>query len=241
MFKSKKTLLLMVFLFVIIGVGAAFLIAEFFSGKSKETLDYSKDITDIQATRGNEYENELKENSNDIVISGGEQIYGKEPVTIIAYDSFSCAHCAFFYENVFPSLKKDYIDSGRVKFIHRDFPLDVQALTATKLLKCFAQNNSTEKVVNVILAVYETQKDWAGSDSYKQELTKIFEFAGMPSSEASECIADEELENRVLEDRVRAAKLLKITGTPTFFINGKRLVKEHSFGSFVSEIDEISK
>jgi protein-disulfide isomerase len=126
-------------------------------------------------------------------------------------------------------------------FIHRDFPLDVQALTATKLIRCFANKKDVNenKIFNLITGVYETQKDWATSEDYTEKLTQIFEFAGLNSKEGEACIKDEELENRILEERLRASKILKITGTPTFFINGEKLEDDYGIRTFEAIIDAI--
>lgn len=212
---------------------AVFLISHF-GAKSNGVLNYSTDISQIKADNAADYAKELLVNKDDISLGAKDA-----KITIIAYDSFSCVHCAFFYENVFPLIKSNYIDTGKARFIHRNFPFDIRALSASKLLKCYALNNTNNEVFNIIFGIYQVQKEWIDSDSYIEILSNIFEFAGMDKKYIGECLKDEELENRILEGRLKATKMLKINATPTFFINGEKLQRDHSFKNFSTEIDKI--
>lgn len=233
MLKNKRFIIIGLMIVTIIAMFVVYFIIFIFNKKS-ETISYSGDIKQIQAVDNAVAQNELQVSSLDISIGSSFA-----PVKIISYDSFSCIHCANFFNNIFPEIKKRYIDTGKVLFIHRDFPLDVQALTATKLVKCFARSNNSVQVFNSILAIYTSQKDWANAENYFDRLAEIFEFAGANKVSLEECSKDEELENRILEERLRASKNLKINGTPTFFINGERYNKNGSLSSFFEEIDSL--
>lgn len=233
MFKNKKLFLIFLLLLALFTVGGVYMLL-LFTNKNNPKIKYSGDISEIKAVDEAIAKTELQISALDVTIGSSSA-----PVKIISYDSFSCIHCANFFNNVFPEIKKRYIDTGKVLFIHRDFPLDVQALTATKLVKCFAKNNPAEKVFNSIRAIYASQKDWSNSENYQEKLMEVFEFAGASKTSLEDCIKDEELENRVLEDRLRASKNLKIMGTPTFFINEERYNKNGSLSSFFEEIDSL--
>ena len=233
MLKNKKFLIIgLIFLALVVATAVYFSVSTV--NKASETISYSGDINDIRSADEALAQTELQILSTDISIGSASA-----PIKIISYDSFSCIHCANFFNTIFPEIKRRYIDTGKVLFVHRDFPLDVQALTATKLVKCFARNNNSAQVFNSIIAIYTSQKDWTNAENYQDKLSEIFEFAGANKSTLEDCIKDEELENRILEERLRASKNLKVNATPTFFINGRRYEKGGNLKSFTDEIDEI--
>lgn len=182
----------------------------------------------------------LKPNANDI-------IYGSKdaPVTFIEYASLSCPHCASFHSESFDRLKSDYIDQGKVKFIHRDFPLNQPALTAAMIAICQNKNYSSdgaEKYYTLIRALFKTQDAWAFDEKYNQKLESIAKLDGMSSQNFNSCINDNKLQRQILESRMQAAKILKIQSTPTFFINDQVIEGYIDYKTFQTTIDkELSK
>jgi protein-disulfide isomerase len=196
-------------------------------------INYVESLESAQNSFSEEAKMMLKLQNSDISLGNKNA-----PVQIISYDSYSCVHCAKFFSVIFPLIEENYIKTGKVIFIHREFPLDVTALTATKLMKCFFKKNpNQEKAFNLIAGIYETQKDWGGSEDYQEKLTQIFEFANFSKKDSENCLKNEELENQILEERLQSSKVLKIMATPTFFINGERLNGDYSYKNFESIIE----
>jgi protein-disulfide isomerase len=159
----------------------------------------------------------------------------KAPVSIIKYSSLSCTHCASFYNNVYDELKKKYIDTGDVRFVFRDFPLNLQALHATMMVRC-APKDKTEKFIS---ALFSTQNNWATKKNYLEILSNIAKLGGMSGKDFDACIANKELENTLTIERFQAAKALEIRATPTFFINGAPYAGKHDLTSLSAVIDPL--
>jgi protein-disulfide isomerase len=239
---QKKFLLVLIISFMLIGILLSLFIVSSIS--EKNTINYANNIDEIQVSDVENIKSELKILKSDFTLGDINA-----PIQIISYDSFSCHHCANFFENVFPEIDEKYIKTGKVLFIHRDFPLDIQSLTATKLMKCVLNSKSEDESIEnfnkkafaLILSLYQSQKDWINSDVNSESLYQLFQFAGIKKNDAQDCIKDEELENRILEERLKASKILKITGTPTFFINGKKFQRNYIFREFENEFTSILK
>lgn len=153
----------------------------------------------------------LKVQKDDFVIGNK-----KAPVTIIEYASLTCSHCADFYNNTFEALKKKYIDTGKVRFIYRDFPLNEPAMRGSMLVNCAPKENK-EKFLKVL---FSTQNNWAFKKNYLEVLSNIAKLGGMPQKNFEACIANKELEHSIAKTRFFAAKVLEIRATPSFYING---------------------
>jgi protein-disulfide isomerase len=148
----------------------------------------------------------------------------KAPVVMIEYASLSCPHCAIFYREAFEKLKSEYIDSGKVKFVFRDFPLNQQALVAAMVADCRLQDEKeerAEKYYGLVKALFKTQDSWAFDPKYTEKLESIAKLDGMSSERFKSCIEDQKLQTKVLQLRMEAAKSLQIHSTPTFFVNGE--------------------
>lgn len=146
------------------------------------------------------------------------------PVQMIEYASLSCPHCAEFTREAFDKVKKDYIDTGKVLFVFRHFPLNQPALTAAMFADCQAQlSNLTthDKYFNTIKALFKTQDSWAFAANFTERLETIAKLDGMSSETFNRCITDEALKKNILTKRMSAAKSLNITSAPSFFINGE--------------------
>jgi protein-disulfide isomerase len=141
------------------------------------------------------------------------------PVTVIEYASMTCPHCAHFSKTTFPDLKTKYIDTGKVRFIFREFPLDELAAAAAMLARCIDKTNG-EKAMAVIEVLFASQEKWAVRNPLPQ-LQQITRQAGMSQQAFDECLKDQTLYNNVLAMRERASKEYKVESTPTLFVNGK--------------------
>ena len=171
-------------------------------------------------------------NENDFVI-GDENA----PVTIIEYASLSCSHCASFHNDTLEPLKKEYIDTGKVRFVFRDFPFNYPALLGSMVLRCIP-NDVRYEYMN---ALFQLQKSWVNKENAKttQELYKIMQSGGMTKSEFDECISNTDLENEILQGLIAAQNEFKIKSTPSFIINGKLIEGNKSIKDFRQIIDKI--
>jgi protein-disulfide isomerase len=148
-----------------------------------------------------------------------EQVLGKAdaPVTIVEYASMTCGHCASFHKTTYPELKKRYIDTGKVRFIFREFPLDPLAAGAFMLARCAGEG----KYFPMIEMLFEQQDKWA----IRQPLPPLLALAkqaGFTEQSFNTCLQDYKLLKQVEEIRDRGSKEYGVASTPTFFINGKK-------------------
>ena len=150
----------------------------------------------------------------------GEQEVGSAsaPVTIIEYASMTCPHCAQFHETVYPEIKKNYIDTGKVRFIFREFPLDPLAAAGFMLARC----GDKSKYFPMIETLFAQQKDWVVQKPL-QPLLAIAKQAGFTQETFDACLANQKVLDGIEEVRARAAQKFQVTSTPTFFVNGKML------------------
>ena len=148
----------------------------------------------------------------------GEAVLGsaEAPVTIIEYASMTCPHCATFSKTTFPALKAKYIDTGKVRFIFREFPLDELAVAASMMARCVGGDKS----MAMIDVLFASQDKWAVRNPLPQ-LQQITKQAGMSQQAFEACLADQKLYNDVLAMRERGSKEYKVESTPTLFVNGK--------------------
>jgi protein-disulfide isomerase len=142
------------------------------------------------------------------------------PVTIVEYASMTCGHCANFHNNVLPVLKEKYIDTGKVRLVFREFPLDQRAALASMMARCAGG----DKALPLISVLFSKQEDWAtATDDF---LTKVFKYGqqvGLTKQSFEQCRNNEKLLKDILAVRERAHGTFGVNQTPTFFINGKRL------------------
>ena len=140
------------------------------------------------------------------------------PITIIEYASLTCPHCAHFTNEVLPELKKKWIDSGKVKLVLRDFPLDEPALRAAMIAHCAPR----DRFYAYVDTFFATQDKWVMAKDYREALARIVKLGGMSQDEFDNCLKNTDLENKILEGRLAASKELDVNATPTFFINGTK-------------------
>ncbi len=140
------------------------------------------------------------------------------PVVIVEYASLTCPTCGRFHKDTFPVIKKDYVDTGRVRFIYRDFPLDGVALAASMLARCAGRDN----YFGFIELLYDQQDSWATSRDPQTALRTLFALGGMSSESFDKCLDNRDIQNEVLTQRLEAVQTFGVDGTPTLFVNGRR-------------------
>jgi protein-disulfide isomerase len=149
-------------------------------------------------------------------------------VTIVEYASVTCSHCADFHEETWPSLKKRYVDTGKVKFILREFPLDPLSAAAFMLARCFG----SDKRDGLIDEMFDQQKSWAFVPKPGEPLLALVKAAGMSQTEIETCLRNQSLFDSLNKSRDLAASQLAIDSTPTFFVNGRKMTGELPIGEF---------
>ena len=161
----------------------------------------------------------------------------KAPVTIVEYASMTCPHCAHFQETTFPELKKRYIDTGKVRYIFREFPLDNLAAAAFMLARCAGELDSG-KYYAMIDTMFAQQRTWAVEKPIPP-LMAIAKQAGFTEKSFDECLANQKLLNGIEDVRQRAIKDFQVESTPTFFINGTRKVGALTLDEMTKVIDPM--
>ncbi len=141
-------------------------------------------------------------------------------VTVVEYASMTCPHCAHFANEIFDDFKKKYIDTGKVRYVFREFPLDNLAAAVSMLARCAGP----DKAIPLIETFYAKQPDWAfASGSPVPKLFDIAKQAGFTQESFDKCLTDQKLLDQITAQRSRASDTFGVNATPTFFINGKRL------------------
>lgn len=140
------------------------------------------------------------------------------PVTIVEYASMTCSHCAAFYATTFPVLKTKYIDTGKVRFILREFPLDPLATAGFMLARC-AGDDKRDAIVDLLFA---QQKNWAFTEKPVESLAVLLKQAGIGQEKFETCLKDQDLYDKVNKVRDRASEKFGVSATPTFFFNGQK-------------------
>jgi protein-disulfide isomerase len=149
----------------------------------------------------------------------GDQILGNAnaPVTIVEYASMTCPHCASFHETIFPELKKRFIDTGKVRFVFREFPLDPLAAAASLLARCAGG----DKFFPMVETLFAQQNEWRVQKPL-QPLFAIAQQAGFTQQTFDACLENQQMLQGLEEARTRAAQRFNVQSTPTFFINGRQ-------------------
>jgi protein-disulfide isomerase len=160
-------------------------------------------------------------------------------VTITEFASMTCPHCAAFAEGVFPKIKSEYIDSGKVRYVFREFPLDIKAAAGSMLARCIAKDDSG-KYFAVIDMLFKQQNDWVVKNT-TETLTRIGKQAGLSQQAVETCLKDQALLDKIAADQKFASDVLKVNSTPTFFINGEMIKGETSFEEFDKKIKSLLK
>jgi len=157
-------------------------------------------------------------------------------ITIIAYESLTCGHCANFHNDVYPQIKKEFIDTGLVKIEFRHFPLDMAALNASKISQC--NNNGKSDLIHIL---FSNQQKWAKGETIEETnsyLKKLLKDKKI-NIDFDKCISDKNIEDFVLNDRISGLKKFKINATPTIIINNKKFDKPINFKNLKKAIEKL--
>jgi protein-disulfide isomerase len=160
------------------------------------------------------------------------------PITIVEFSSMTCSHCAAFAENVFPMLQTRYIDTGIVRFVSREFPLEIKAAGAAMLARCAATGDAA-RYFAVLTMLFREQDDLI--DHTAETLKEVGGHFGMSGDAVEACVKDQDLLDKLKADQKFAYDRLKVDATPTFFINGTRVKGEISFEELEARLATLRK
>ena len=166
------------------------------------------------------------------IISGNENA----KITIIAYESLTCSHCASFHKDIYPQLKKEYIDTGLAKIEFRHFPLDIAAFNASKIAQC-----KSDQSLEILKSLYSNQQARVKGNTVEainNNLKKFIEKEGF-EIDFDKCINDKEIEDFVLNDRIEGAKNFKVNATPTIIINNKKFEKSLNYKNLKKSLEKL--
>ena len=157
-------------------------------------------------------------------------------ITIIAYESLTCSHCADFHKDIYPQLKKDFIDTGLAKIEFRHFPLDVAAFNASKISQC--KSNESLKILN---SLYSNQQEWVRGDTVEKINGNLKKFIKSQGFEINfeKCINNKEIEDFVLNDRIEGVKKFKVNATPTIIINNEKFEKTLNYKNLKKSLEKL--
>tara|TARA_B100000029_G_scaffold221567_1_gene219242 strand:+ start:310 stop:891 length:582 start_codon:yes stop_codon:yes gene_type:complete len=171
--------------------------------------------------------------------SNVKRIYeGKEDskITILIFESLTCSHCAKFHTDIYPDLKKNFIDKGFVKLEYRNFPLDLAAFNAAKVAHCKSSNGK-----EVLHFLYKNQSQWIKGNTIEDlntNLEKILETKNF-GIDYNKCINDKKIEDFVLEDRIEGVKKYNVNATPTLIINGEKFEKSLTYKNLKKTLEKL--
>ena len=166
------------------------------------------------------------------IISGNENA----KIIIIAYESLTCSHCASFHKDIYPQLKKEYIDTGLAKIEFRHFPLDIAAFNASKITQC-----KEDQSLEILQILYSKQQAWIKGntiDEINNNLKRFIEKEGF-KVDFEKCINNKEIEDFVLNDRIDAVKKFKISSTPTIIINDEKFEKTLNYKNLKKALEKL--
>ena len=166
------------------------------------------------------------------IVSGNENA----KITIIAYESLTCSYCASFHKEIYPKLKKDFIDKGLVKIEFRNFPLDVAAFNAAKIAQCNSNSG-----LEILETLYTNQSVWvkgAAIEELNDNLKKLIKKKGFDIN-FDKCINDKKIEDFVLNDRIEGVKNFKVNSTPTIIINNKKFEKTLNYKNLKKSLEKM--
>ena len=157
-------------------------------------------------------------------------------ITIIAFESLTCSHCANFHKNVYPELKREYLDTGLAKIEFRHFPLDIAALNASKVAQCKNDGNA-----DILESLYANQQKWVKGSSVEEANKNLQNFLKNEgfAFDFEACVNDKNIEDFVLNDRIEGAKNFKISSTPTIIINNKKFEKKLNYKNLKKALEKM--
>jgi len=168
-----------------------------------------------------------------------EKVYGKAdaPVTVVEYASLGCPHCAAFHFQTFPKLKKEYIDTGKVKLIYRDFPLGTPAFAASMVARC----SGHQRYFGMVDMFFKSQAQWSRAQNPLAELQKVARFGGMAPGDVEACLRSKEIQDGIRKVAQEAQNDHGVNSTPSFIIAGKVYPGNIEYDTFKKLIDSALK
>jgi protein-disulfide isomerase len=169
---------------------------------------------------------QTKNNSNSILV-------------VKVFSSLTCPHCADFHGAVYKKLESEYINAGKVKFEHHAFPLNLAALNAEKILQC---TTDTKANIDFLTEMYKKQSVWTSGSDIKvinKSIKKIGKEFNLTEDQMNKCLADQKLEENILNERIKAQKNYKVKSTPTIYLDEKKYEGKRDYKSFKKEIDKL--
>ena len=157
-------------------------------------------------------------------------------ITIIAYESLTCSHCASFHKDIYPQLKKDFLDTGLAKIEFRHFPLDIAAFNAAKIAQC-----NYDQGLEILESLYSNQQEWVRGSSIEDvndNLKNFIEKEGFKIN-FEKCINNKNIEDFILNDRVEGVKNFKVNATPTIIINNKKFEKSLNYKNLKKILEKL--
>ena len=166
------------------------------------------------------------------IISGNDNA----KITIIAYESLTCSHCANFHKEIYPLLKKEFIDTGLVRIEFRHFPLDIAAFNASKIVQC-----KEDQSLEILESLYSNQQAWVKGNTVEDinNNLKIFIKKEGFKIDYEKCINDKKIEDFVLNDRIEGSKNFKVNATPTIIINDKKFEKSLNYKNLKKSLEKL--
>ena len=158
------------------------------------------------------------------------------PVTLIEYFSLTCPHCEWFHKNIYNRLKPEYLDTGRLRYIARDFPLNMPAVHAAILARCAGR----DRYFTFVDVLFQTFDDWVRSSDHTEKLAQIGELGGVSRDRFEDCLADTDLENSIFQSMASAQAEYDVNSTPTIIVNGERYEGKMDFDSLARHIDRLA-
>ena len=157
-------------------------------------------------------------------------------ITIIAFESLTCSHCANFHKNVYPQLKEEFLDKGIAKIEFRHFPLDLAAFNASKISQC--KSNESLKILN---SLYSNQQAWVRGKNVEEINDNLKTFIKNQGFDLDfeKCINDKKIEDYVLNDRIEGTKKFKVNATPTIIINNKKFEKPLNYKNLKKSLEKL--
>ena len=157
-------------------------------------------------------------------------------ITIIAYESLTCSHCASFHKNVYPQLKEEFLDKGLAKIEFRHFPLDMAAFNASKISQCKNDGNS-----NILQSLYNNQQMWVKGSTVEEANKNLEKYLANEGFriDFNSCVNNKQIEDFILNDRIEGAKTFKVDSTPTIIINNKKFEKPLNYKNLKKALEKL--
>jgi protein-disulfide isomerase len=158
----------------------------------------------------------------------------KAKVTMVEYASLTCPHCAEFFHDVWPELKKAYVDTGKIRFVFRDYPLDGLAMAGAVLARCAPEDRG----LKMIEMMFKNQSEWVRAPQPIEPLKQYAQLAGMSPADVDACLKNEAMLKTIKDEQNKATTLYKVQSTPTFYIGEEKVDGVRPFAEFAKIIDK---